>query len=123
MWIGTGSSIEFQTGFFAEVLDIKPPAPTREPVQTSHMLTTTAHTYMPVELVDWQELVVEMAFEPSVELPMNEEPEEVVITFDDSGDTTWTFQGFMTKFEPSVPLENRCTGTATIKVTGAVSVG
>lgn len=122
MEIGTGTSISFSTGFFAEILDVTPPGASRESVQSSHMGTTAAHTFLPTDLVDWGELVVEMAFAPGTTPPITSVSEQIVITFPDSAASTWTFNGFMTGFEPAVPLEDRMTATATIKITGAVVV-
>ena len=122
MDIGTGITISFSSGFLAEILDVSPPGASRESIQTSHMGTTSAHTFTPADLVDWGELVVEMAFAPSTSPPMNGAAQTIVIVFPDTGAAIWTFQGFITGFEPSAPLEDRMTATATIKVTGAVVV-
>ena len=122
MDIGTGIAITFSTGFLAEILDVSPPGASRESIQTSHMGTTSAHTFTPADLVDWGELVVEMAFNPSTAIPIGGAAETITITFPDSGTAVWTFTGFMTGFEPSAPLEDRMTATATIKVTGKVVV-
>jgi hypothetical protein len=119
--IGTGTSISYATGFFAEILDVSPPGASRESIQTSHMGTTVAHTFLPGDLVDWGELVVEMAFIASTAIPIDNAAEAIVISFPDSASSTWTFNGFMTGFEASVPLEERMTATATVKVTGDVT--
>lgn len=118
MDIGTGTSITFSTGFLAEILDITPPGPSRGAVDTSHMGTSSYKTFIPTDLVDWGELKVEMAFAPSADPPIEDVAESIVITFPDA--TTWTFSGFMTNFEAKVPLEDKMTATATIKVTGNV---
>lgn len=122
MDIGTGIVITFSTGFFAEILDVSPPGASRESIQTSHMGTTAAHTFTPADLVDWGEMTVEMGFLPSTAPPMTGVAESITITFPNSGAAVWTFTGFMTGFEPSAPLEDRMTASATIKVTGAVVV-
>ena len=123
MEIGTGTSIQFDSGFFAEVLDITPPNPSREAVNSSHMLTADNHTFEPVDLVNWGELKVDLHFDPQEEPPIDQAAESIVITFPDSAGTTWTFQGFMTNYEPKVPLEDKMTASATIKVTGGVTIG
>jgi hypothetical protein len=123
MEIGTGTTITFASGFFAEVLSVTPPGPTRESIPVSHMLTTVAHTKKPVDLVDWNECEVEMAFDPSVTIPIADAEEQIVITFPDSSSSTMTFQGFMTGFTMSIPLEDKMTATATITVTGNVAQG
>lgn len=120
MEIGTGTTITFASGFFAEILDVSPPNASRESIQVSHMGTTDAHTFKPTDLADWGELTVEMGFDPATTVPITNAAETVTITFPDSGATTWVFEGFMTGFEPSDPLEDRMTATATIKVSGPV---
>ncbi len=118
MFIGTGSSIEFSSGFFAEVLDISGPSASREAIQSSHMLTTPAHTFDPAKLIDWGELTVEIAYIPSTTIPIKGAKETIIITYADSAGSTITFSGFMTGFEPSTPLEERSTASCTIKVDG-----
>lgn len=119
---GTGSSIAFSSGFLAEILEITPPGPSRPSIKTSHMLTTTADTFIPGDLADWGELVVEIAYFPATKPPINAATGSIVITFTDSAASTWTFNGFMTGFEAGVPMEDRATGTARIKVSGDVTV-
>ena len=41
-----------------------------------------------------------------------------VLTFPDSGGTTWSFNGIVTGFEPSQPFDDKLTASVTIKVTG-----
>lgn len=122
MHIGTGTTITFASGFFAEILDVTPPGPERKAIQSTHMGTVDAHTHVPANLVEWGSLDVEIAFDPLTDIPIDHAEESITITFPDSGDTTWTFAGFMTNFKPKVPLEDRMTATATIKVSGKVTV-
>lgn len=121
-FIGTGSTITFSSGFFAEIIDISPPNLSRESVPTFHMGTTTAQTHAPVVLFDPGELTVEMAFDPKTKPPINGAEESIVITFPNSAASTWTFLGFMTGFEPTDPLEDRMLATATVKATGDITV-
>jgi len=123
MFIGTGTSISFATGFLCEVLDVTPPGAKRESIPSSHMLTVNDHTFKPAKLVDRGELKVDIAFNPATEPPIDEAPETIVITFPDSSNTTWTFTGFMMAYEPKDPLEDRATASVTIKVTGGVTIG
>lgn len=122
MDIGTGTTVAMDSGFFAEILDVSPPAASRESIPSSHMGTTTAHTFSPATLVDWGEMTLEILFDPSLRPPIDDAAESVTITFPNSAASTWIFTGFMTGFEPSVPLEDRMTATATVKVSGDVSV-
>jgi hypothetical protein len=119
MNIGTGTSIMVGTGFVAEILDVSPPAPKRNSIQTSHMGTVDAHTFIPTKLVDWGELKFDMAFDPSVVPPIDASPAQCVITFPDA--ETWTFQGFLTGYEPKTPLEDKMTASVTVKVSGKVT--
>lgn len=121
MEIGTGTMISFASSFFAEILSVTPPGPTREAINVSHMGTTVAHVKKPVDLVDWNEAEIEMAFDPSVTIPIADAEEEIIITFPDSASSTMTFQGFMTGFTMSIPLEDKMTATATLTVTGNVA--
>ena len=120
-FIGTGTSLTWESGFHAEILDLSPPGASRESIQTSHMGTSAAHTFLPADLVDWGEMTVEVALFPGTTVPITSAASEAVITFSDSAASTWTFNGFMTGFEPSVPFEERATGSSTVKVTGAVT--
>jgi len=120
-FVGTGTTMTWESGFHAEILDLSPPGASRVSIQTSHMGTTTAHTFVPGDLVDWGELTVEIALFPGTTIPITSAASEVVVTFSDSGSSTWTFNAFMTGFESSIPLEERATGTSTCKVTGAVA--
>jgi len=120
--VGTGTTIAFASGFFAEILSVSGPNASRVSIPTSHMGTTSAHTFTPGDLVDWGELTVELAFDPSATPPIASSSESVVINFPDSDTSTWTMTGFMTAFSPSTPFEERATASATIKITGAVVI-
>jgi len=122
-FVGTGTTLTYESGFHAEILDISPPGASRESIQTSHMGTTSAHTFVPADLVDWGEMTVEIALFPGTTIPITSDAASTVVAFSDSGSATWTFSSFMTGFESSVPLEQRATGSSTLKVTGAVVQG
>lgn len=119
MDVGTGTTITYASGFCAEILSITPPGLSREAIETTHMGTTTAKTFMPGDLYDGGELGVSMAFAPGTTVPITSAAETVTVTFPDGA--TWAFSGFMTGFEATVPLEDKMTGDATIKVTGALN--
>lgn len=124
MHVSTGIAITFQSGFFAEIIDVTPPDMSRVSIPTSHMETpSSAHTFKPGKLIDNGSLTVDIAFEPGTEPPIDEDASEVVITFADSGASTMTFDGFMTGGSPAAPLEDRMTMSVTIKVTGPISWG
>lgn len=118
--IGTGTTITFASGFFAEILDLRPPAPERESIQTSHFGTTDTHTFVPATLVDWGECQVDLKFDPSTSIPIDSDAETITIDFADG--SSWAFNGFMTKAEPSVPFEEEASMSCTLKVSGDVTI-
>lgn len=122
MLIGTGTTITFNTSAIAEILDVTPPGMSRESIQSSHMGTTTAHTFLPSKLYDGGELQLDLAFDPKYAIPFNGVVAACVITFPDSSATKWTFDAFITGYEPTDPLEDRMTASLTLKVTGTVTI-
>ena len=123
MLIGTGTTVTFNGNAMAEILDVTPPNMSRESVQSSHMGTLEAHTHLPTKLYDGGELTLEIAFDPDWAVPFtNADAQACVITFPNSGATTWSFDAFITGYEPTDPLEDRMTATLTLKVTGEVTI-
>jgi len=123
--VGTGLVIAWETSYLAEITSVTWDGPTRESVETTHMGTTVARTFMPTDLYDPGELTVELNFEESDELPpITATAESCQITIPDGGASTaaWSASGFMTGFSWNAPLEEKQTATATLKLTGAITV-
>ena len=119
--IGTGITIAFGTSaFVAEILDITGPGLARDSVETTHQGTTDARTHAPVDLFDAGELSFDVHFNPDTDPPIDAAEEEITITWPSTA--TWVFQGFMTAYEPGAPLEDKMTGSVTIKVTGDITI-
>lgn len=118
--VGTGSTITFSSGFFAEINSISHGGITRPSINTSHMGTTTAHTKIPGKLFDAGQLNVEMNFRQATKPPITGAAETVTVTF--PGANTWSFSGFMVDFEYSDPFEDKMTATATIEASGDITV-
>lgn len=123
--IGTGTSIVFvSSAFEAEVLAIDWSGIARGVVDSSHLLTVEWRTFIPTDLVDPGEIQMEIAFDPSDEPPLHEDVERIRVTFPvPSGlvtPATWQGDGFMSGFEFNVPLEEKMTGTGTLKMTGEI---
>lgn len=114
--VGTGLTITFSSGFFAEILTGKLTGYERPVIETSHMGTTTAMTFTPGSLANPGQIEVELLFDPSTKPPINSTAEAIVVTFSDA--TTWTGSGFMSEFEWESPLEDRITANATVKCSG-----
>lgn len=123
--VATGATITFSTGFFAEINNISWSGYSREAIETSHMGTTTAKTFIPALLADPGELVVDLNLDQDAKPPLNAAAETVTVTIP-AGETTsqptWAASGFMTNFEWTGPHEDKLTATATIKFTGDITV-
>lgn len=118
---GYGITITFDSGFLAEIIDTTPPEMSREAIDTSHTTTPDgAMTFIPSDLIDYGECTVELNFDESATPPIDGDAESVVITFP-SG-TTWTFSGFLTNYSAAAPIDDRMTATATIKVSGKITI-
>jgi hypothetical protein len=67
-----------------------------------------------------------MLFDASKDPPIEGAAESITVTYPmAAGATTaatWTGTGFMTAYEPTVPINGIMTATATIKWTGAITV-
>ena len=123
MIVGTGISIAFSSGFLAEILEVRGPSAERIAIDVSHHATpNNAHVFKPGELVDWGELSIDIGFDPTTAAPMTGAIEEITITWPDSGASTWVFDGFMTAFEVTNPLEDKDTASVTIKISGPVTI-
>lgn len=126
--IGTGSSITFATsGFTAHVMDIDWTGIEREAVDSSHMQTTVARTFIPGKLYNPGEIQLEIAFDGDDAPPLNAAPEQITVEFakkDPASTTgaTWQSTGFVTGFEVNAPLEDKMTATMTIKCSGAITM-
>ena len=118
---GYGITITFASGFLAEITDTTPPEMSREAIDTSHTATPNgAMTFIPSDLIDYGECQVELNFDESESPPITSDAEAVTITFP-SG-TTWSFSGFLTNYSAAAPIDDRMTATATIKVSGAITI-
>ncbi len=113
--VGTGISIAFSNGFFAEILNVADQGMERVSIDATHM-GSTEMAFMPGLLINWGQLECEIAFDPDTTPPLTGAPEVVTITYPNG--TTWARAGFMTGFQYQAPLEERMTATASIKFTG-----
>jgi len=119
--IAHGITISFGTsGFSANLTDITPPAAERESIDTSHQGTTSFKTFTPADLAEWGSLEVTIHFNPATDPPIDQAAETVTITWPDSD--TWAFTGFMTNYAGDAPHNGLMTGTATVKVSGDVTI-
>jgi predicted secreted protein len=98
-------------------------------VETSyHGSASGWRTFVP-GLIDGGEVTLDLLFDPSEATQMNStgllseltgrSVEGFKVIWPDA--STFSFDGLVTRFEPGAPFEGALTGSATIKVTGAIT--
>lgn len=118
---GFGITIAFESGFLAEIIDTTPPEMTRDEIETTHTATTDGKkTFIMSDLIDYGELQVELNFDETAEPPIDQPFSPCVITF--GSGTTWSFSGALKGYAPAAPIDDRMTATATIKVSGGITI-
>lgn len=124
--IGTGATILFATSSFsAEIESIGHSGISREAVESTHLGTTNAKTFIAPDLYDPGELSLEMNFDPDTFPPIDQPAEVITVTFPTpiggASGASWAASGFMTEFEYTAPLEEKMTATATVKFSGVIT--
>jgi len=126
--IGTGTTVAFGTSGTSmayRIESVNLDGITREAIRTSHMGTTTAHTFMPGDLADFGELKLSVHYDSALGLPpINSAAETITITLPAGGTSTHTIvgSGFLTGLAINDPLEGLIMADMTIKYTGALTV-
>lgn len=125
--VGDGDSPEVFTEL-SEVTDITLPSETVETVDVTHMQSPDRRREYIAGLSDTGEATISMAFIPGsdgdVLLRSMAGTGDVVscrVTFPNQA--TWTFQGFLTGYTPTLPLADKATADVSFKVTGSVVAG
>lgn len=132
--VSTGITVVFGTSSFtAEIVDIAMGGVSRKSIDVSHMGTAAAGAaefgnmpFIPGRLTDAGELSMELHFNPQTIPPIDLVEETVTITFPlvagDSTPASYAFTGFFTGFDMGMPLDDKMTASATVKVSGNVTV-
>ena len=120
---GFGTTITFQTGFFAEIMSVGWDGLERGDIETSHMTTSSGwRTFQPSDLKNPGELTVEISFDPDEAPPITAAAETVTVTFPipTGGNTaaTWACSGYMKSMSNAVPFDGKMTATCVIKFSG-----
>lgn len=120
---GYGADIAFSTGFFAEILSFSRSGRQRNKIDTTHMQTADGWmTSQPSDLRDPGIVTVQLLYDPDAEPPLEDEVEEITITFPIppgmNAGATEVCDGYLLSFEEEVPLDDRMTATAVIQFTG-----
>lgn len=127
---GDGTTIDFATSSFsAEVTNIDWGGIERESIDTTHLGTAEAgagaianKTYIPSDMTDPGEITMDIHFNPDTEPPINASDVAETITVTFASGATWACSGFITGYEPGVPLEDKMTASVTIKCTGNITI-
>jgi len=132
--IGTGTTITFGTsGFSAQITNVSHDDISRESVDTTHLGTQPAgsgklasRTSIAGDLADPGTITIEGHHDADLVPPVEGAPETVTVTFPlgtgESTPSSWAATGQMLSYSYVAPLEDKCTFTATIKLSGNITV-
>lgn len=123
MDVGTGIAVAFGTsGFTAELLAVNGNDISRTDIDVTHMGSATYMEFQPSKLLNGGSVDIELGFDPDAQPPIDQPPETITITFPlPSGGispATLVFTGYVNTWSFAVPLEDKMTATATIKIDG-----
>ena len=125
MALGTGASLTLgTTGVTLLCTSISSGGITWTAVETSHLGTTGARTFVRGDLYDPGEITVQYQADPDDmdTLLTNSASETVTITYSDTPAATEASSGFVTSWDPATnELEGLVMGSLTIKRTGAIT--
>jgi len=127
MDIGTGATIAFATSSFtAQIVSMDVSGITRVAIPSSHLGTTSAHTFLRGDLYDPGSLDLEIFHDPAKYPPFSGAAETITITFPIStthttNGGTFAASGFVTDVGFSVPLEDSMKSGITVKFSGAIT--
>ena len=124
--IGTGTTVTFQSGLFAEILELEWSGMSRPVYETSNFGTTGGMTFAAGSTYDPGEISVRYAFDPEIDATtaLTAAAETVTVTFADAAPaSTLAASGVMRDVSISVPLEDRVTANAVIKLSGDITHG
>jgi hypothetical protein len=117
--IGSGTTLTFQSGFCAKVLELDVSGIKRASVETTTLETTTAKAFMPSDLYDPGDISLTMQFKTDATPPINTDASAWTITWPDG--ETMLGSGFLTDYDITCRTEEVMTAKVTIKNTGAIT--
>ena len=132
--VSTGITIVFATsGFSAEILDVANSGASRKSIDVSHMATAAPGAgkygnmpFIPGRLTDAGELTLDLHYNPDTLPPIDLAAETITVTFPlfpgDVSAAKLEFSGFFTGYDSAMPLDDKMTVSATIKIDASVTV-
>lgn len=122
--VGTGSTLSFGTNttFLPELLSVEFSGRGREAINSSHMGTSSAHTFIPASLVDNGTITATFHHDGTDDFAtmISSAAEDVTVKWGAAA-VSWACSGFVTEVSAQAPLEDKMTASITIKCTGAVT--
>lgn len=124
--LGRGTTVTFATSSFsADIVAVNGPSYSRQAVNTSHMGTTTAHTFVPSDLYDGGEIGLTIRHDGAQSPPVSGAAETITIAWGGAGTSyTSSCSAFMIGYTPSAEAadsDSVMEAEMTLKVTGAVT--
>lgn len=120
--LGHGTTITFSSGFLAEILSLQWTGIERMSVPTTHFGTTGGKTFVPADLTDPGELVVEMHHDATATPPLTGVAETVTITWPTGAPAeTHACSGFLSGYEINAADEEKVRATSRLKLTGPIT--
>lgn len=118
---GYGTTVSFDSGFFAEIRNVDGPEMSRSKIDTSHSTTVGGFkTFIFSDLRENGEVSISGIADPSSVPPIDEDLEPCVITYQDG--TTWSFSGGLMNYKITAPHDDLVTFTATLVVSGEITI-
>jgi hypothetical protein len=125
--LGNGTTVTFGTSSFtANITGVSWGGISRESINTSHLGTTTDHTFIPGDLVDNGEVSLTIQYDGTVSPPIITNGAAETVTIDWGGvgvNNTWAASMFQTSFEiGEATVDGLMTATIGLKASGAVTI-
>jgi hypothetical protein len=118
--LGHGTTILFDSGFFASIQSITFSGVERAAIPNWHFGTTGGKTFEPADTYDPGELVVECIYDATEIPPILGNAETVTITPAGGADAI-SFSGFMTGHDINIVSEETIRSTSRLKASGLVT--
>lgn len=125
---GSGATVETFTTV-AEVKNISGPALSMETIDATHMESPSGYREWLPSFKDGGEVTFDLNFLPATAAQTGLTTDFAArtkrnwqVVWPDTATTTWSFSGFVTGFTPSAAVGDILAASATIRVTGAVTI-
>lgn len=124
---GVGTTLQMGTETIAEINSITGPNMTRNQIDVTNLDSISGYREFITGFRDGGELTLSMNFtrdsyDDFLVAFQDDAPKEFIITLPDTGATTFTFSGLVTRLGMAIPLDDKVTSDVTIKISGPVTM-